>query len=94
MKSNLLSVIKIQEKEYKFEFEKNMCMILQRNKVIIQCTREGNIFNLKCQPASKHSDGVALQAATHNDINIWYQRLGHYNYDALGNVSRSQYVEG
>ena len=93
MKSNLLSVLRIQEKNYKVEFENNQCKVLQNNILVLTAPRVGSSFIMKGHLQSE-KDIMALQSNCNQSLQLWHDRYGHMNLNTLKNTAKKEYVEG
>ena len=90
LKSNLLSIPKLCQ-DYKVEFHKDMCSIIDpsTNEVIANAKMDhDNLFKFYEFTASRYS----LQANV--DFNKWHERLGHLNSDYISLMIKSHMVEG
>lgn len=94
MKSNLLSVLRVQEKGYKVLFENNKCSVYMGDHLVFSCNRGENSFKLSCKVTSNRSPVVAMSSKTNETIQLWHERMGHFNENKLQETALKEYVEG
>ncbi|GLJ55713.1 hypothetical protein SUGI_1196780 [Cryptomeria japonica] len=85
LKHNLLSVIQMCDKGYKFTFDSTGCQIKKDStgQVVVEGKRiDGNVYNLK---ECYESQCMLRQV---DEIWLWHQRLCHINFDNLVAKSR------
>lgn len=90
MKTNLISVSKLCQ-DYKIEFFKDMCYIIDpnQNKVIANAKLDNdNLFNFYDFSKSRSSLFSSI------DFNVWHERLGHINANSIAFMQNSKMVDG
>lgn len=93
IKSNLLSVVKVQENGFNVLFGNNKCTILSKNINICQIPRVRNNFVL--QASVKKEDGASAMLASDEKVtSLWHARLGHINKNDLIEISQKQLLKG
>lgn len=93
MSSNLLSVLRIQEKGYKVIFESNICEVFLNEYKVFSTRRCNNSFKLqsKILPATQ---SIGFQAKSTDSIQLWHERFGHFNNNSLLRTVSKEHVEG
>ena len=82
---NLLSVNRCVKFGHKFTFNKNSAKLMLNHGPRVDLTEDSGLFYLKIsfqRSSSYHSTtGNTSKAAIKGGINLWHQRLGHFNKD-------------
>ena len=86
---NLLSVGQLLEKGFKVYFEDNYCLIKD--------AFGQDLFKVKMRGKSFSLDPLEEEQITFpakENIRLWHKRLGHYHYQGLLKMQKSEMVEG
>ena len=94
MKSNLISVLRVQEKGYKVVFENDECNIYMKKTLELSAKRQSNSFKLNCSVEVPTKEIIALASAADDSTQIWHERLGHFNVDKMVETASKEYIEG
>ena len=93
IKSNLLSVLRIQEKGFDILFSKKIGCISKDNEEVFTVPRRRNnyIFNFR---SVSNKEAIALQTNVEVDVKKWHARIGHINFQDLSQLSSKQLIKG
>uniref|UniRef100_A0A8D9BGB4 Copia protein n=2 Tax=Cacopsylla melanoneura TaxID=428564 RepID=A0A8D9BGB4_9HEMI len=92
MKSNLLSVKRIERKGLKVTFEDSQVVVSKGDKIVFQMTSFGKMYMAKFK--LKNVDCAAHKACTTNEQNVlWHRRLGHPCDGKLGHLQKEGYID-
>ena len=88
LKANLISISQLCDQNFLVKFTKNMCKVFNDSQ---ECVLEGarsvdNYYKL-LQPHTCHK-------ASLDEIEIWHQRLGHWNYKNLIKIVNAGAIRG
>ena len=101
--SNLLSVSQLCDDEYKVEFDKDAVLIKENGKVVGKGRRCGNAYimplmriegAMRAKSNIERAKPVKTKTAYSNALELWHQRMGHADKNAISRMASTSAVRG